>query len=224
MTRGGMILKTLLLLALMMLTISLVVYAFVLGQPWRRLLVYLVLGGAGSSLLVIALLRRVGPSYLLAPLFALFQGLFFGGLACLLKQGYLAHFAHTLPLSLTTLVALLFLYGGQLVSPHQRAWMVCTGTLISLMMVYLLHLLLSIFGVEVLASRDPSGLLLLGSCCFVGMLALHIVLILDFIRRQERQGLPSHMEWELAMALLLALLWTYPETGYMLVQMRKARR
>ena len=78
-------------------------------------------------------------------------------------------------------------------------------------LIYIITLLLGIFGIRVPYIHD-SGIIGIGFSFFVVIIAaLNLVLDFDFIESGASSGAPKFMEWYAAFGLMVTLIWLYLE-------------
>lgn len=182
--------------------------------PW-------VIGGWIGGLvvgLVTAFKKEFAP--VTAPIYALLKGLMLGGLSAIFEDMYKGIVIQAVGLTFGTLAALLLAYSSRLVKPSENfklGVMAATG---GIMMLYLVSILLSAFGVQIPLIHE-SGWVGIGFSIFVVIIAaLNLVLDFDFIETGVEQGAPRYMEWYAAFGLLVTLVWLYIEILRLLSKLR----
>ncbi len=147
----------------------------------------------------------------LAPLYALLEGLFVGGVSYIyagLVDGIIFQ-AVTLTISILFLMLFVFKTGIIKVTEKFRAGVVmATG---AVFLVYMLNIVLGLFGIN-MPFLHEGGLIGIGiSLVIIGIASLNLLLDFDFFQKGEQYGAPSYMEWFGAMGLLVTLVWLYLE-------------
>ena len=90
-------------------------------------------------------------------------------------------------------------------------------------MVYLVSMILGLFGVQV-PVVNSSSIFGIGFSIFVVIVAaLNLVLDFDFIENGVRAGAPKYMEWYAAFGLTVTLVWLYIEILRLLVKISVRR-
>ena len=156
-----------------------------------------------------------------APLYALAEGLFLGGISRMYESLYQGIVLQAVTLTFATLFALLIVYrmGWVKVNQQFRAGvMAATG---AIMLVYLLSFVLSFFGSGI-PYIHGSGMIGIGFSVFVIIIAsLNLILDFDMIDRGVSQGWPKQMEWYGAFGLMVTLVWLYLEILRLLAKLNR---
>ncbi len=155
-----------------------------------------------------------------APIYALLEGLFIGGLSSLLEAQFPGIVIQAVGLTFGTCFALLLAYRSGLIRATERFKLGVVAATGGIMVVYLVSLLLGLFGVRVpyLYQSGPIGI---GFSLFVVVIAaLNLVLDFDFIEQGANQGAPKYMEWYGAFGLMVTLIWLYIEILRLLALLR----
>lgn len=194
----------------------------VLGVKMNPMIVFAA-GAIGGLIMVFIGARKPQSSAVVAPLYALFQGLFVGAVSSLyaVMYGNLKNPGAFVPdtsiliqASLATFGvfgAMLAAYKFKVIKPTEKfRSMVIAGTG-GLALLYIATLLLGAFGVHI-PMLHQAGWVTMGICAFAIVLAsLNLVLDFDFIAQGARNGTPAWGEWYGAMGLLVTLVWLYVE-------------
>jgi uncharacterized YccA/Bax inhibitor family protein len=131
---------------------------------------------------VIALYFKPMWARVLAPVYALAEGVFVGAISKAYNE----------------------IYGGGIVVQAIGA--------IGLMLFYGLTFIIGLFGPDIGAfHRGSNGIGLLFSVFAAGLAAFNLLLDFDFIERGAQQRLPKGMEWVAGVGLLVTLVWLYLE-------------
>ncbi len=182
--------------------------------PWM-------IGGAIGGF-VLALITTFKPQWagVTAPLYALLEGLFIGGISALMEMRFPGIVIQAVGLTFGTCLALLMAYKSGLVRATEKfklGVMAATG---GIFLVYLASMVLGLFGVRIPLIHD-SGLFGIGFSVFVVIVAaLNLVLDFDFIETGAAQRAPKYMEWYGAFALMVTLVWLYIEILRLLSKLR----
>lgn len=182
--------------------------------PWM-------IGGAiGGFILALITVFKQQWAPITAPLYALLEGLFIGGLSALAELRFPGIVIQAVGLTFGTCLALLIAYTSGLVKATENfklGVMAATG---GIALVYLVSIVLGLFGVRIPLIHD-SGWVGIGFSIFVVIVAaLNLVLDFDFIEKGAEQGAPKHMEWYGAFALMVTLVWLYIEILRLLSKLR----
>jgi uncharacterized YccA/Bax inhibitor family protein len=222
MTVQGTVNKSLLLLALVMLTSGWTwnVY-FRAATPDPAAVMPWMWGGAIAGFIVALItVFKQQWSAVTAPIYALCEGLFVGGLSSLAESQYPGIVIQAVGLTFGTCLILLVAYQSGVVRATENFKLGVVAATGGIALVYLVTIVLSIFGVRVPYIHD-NGLIGIGFSIFVVVIAaLNLVLDFDFIEQGARGGAPKYMEWYAAFGLMVTLIWLYIEILRLLIKLR----
>jgi len=146
-----------------------------------------------------------------APLYAICEGLFIGGISALFEGMYPGIVVRAVMLTFGTLAALLFAYKTRLIvasDSFKRGIVAATG---GIFLVYLATWVMGFFHMNT-SFIYGNGPLSIGISLFVVVIAaLNLVIDFDFIEQGAAAGAPKYMEWYGAFGLLVTLIWLYME-------------
>ncbi|HVK99921.1 MAG TPA: Bax inhibitor-1/YccA family protein [Dongiaceae bacterium] len=230
MTLPGTVNKTAMLLAL-----TLITALFTWGMAWESmqatdgsvpmnpLLVPLMIGGAvaGFVLALICTFKKTAAP-IIAPLYALAEGLFIGGISAQFEVRYPGIVLQAVGLTFGTLFMLLFAYRSGLIKATENFKLGVVAATGAIFLLYLVNIGMRLFGFDGMGFIHDSGPIGIGfSLVVVGIAALNLVLDFDFIEGGVAQGAPKYMEWYAAFGLLVTLVWLYIEMLRLLSKLRK---
>jgi uncharacterized YccA/Bax inhibitor family protein len=221
MTVQGVVFKTIICLLLLMLTAGWTWIKFAeLGNaqattPW------MVIGMVGGLILGIATVFKKEWSPITAPLYALAEGLFIGGISAMFEASYPGLVFQAVGLTFGTTLAMLFAYQSGFIRPSEKFKLGVVAATGGIAVVYLVGLVFSLFGIN-FSFLYGSGLFsILFSVFVVVVAALNLILDFDFIEQGAEQGAPKFMEWYGSFALMVTLIWLYIEFLRLLAKMRE---
>lgn len=211
MTIGGAINRTAMLLLLVLLSAGFTWNLFLKAgdpaavAPWM-------MGGliAGLVTAMVTMFKKEW-SAITAPLYAIFEGLFLGGLSSIMEAQYPGIVIQAVGATFATLGVMLFLYKSGIIQPTEKFIFGVVAATGAVFVVYLATWVLSFFGVSsnVLFGN---GLLGIGfSIVVAGIAALNLILDFAIIEQSAQRGMPRYMEWYGAFALMVTLIWLYLE-------------
>lgn len=220
MTMGGTVLKTALLLGIALITA---------GWAWGR---YISTGDASSITtwmwggaiagFVLALITTFKKEWasITAPLYAACEGVFIGAISVVLNASYPGIALQAASMTFGVLAVMLIAYQTGLVRATEKFKLGVVAATGGIMLVYLISIVLSFFGVSMsfLMGNGITGILF--SIFVVIIAALNLVLDFDFIEQGARSGAPKYMEWYGAFALMVTLVWLYLEILRLLSKLR----
>lgn len=174
----------------------------------------------GSLVCGIALFfsQRIAP--VLAPLYAIFEGVIIGAISSYYSQRWHGIVPQAALLTVGILVAMLFAYSTRVI----RATPALTKGIIiataSVGLVYLVSILMNVFG-GLMPYIHESGAIGIGfSVIVVGIAAFNFILDFDLIERGAQTRAPKYMEWYAGYGLLVTLVWLYLEVLRLLAKLR----
>jgi uncharacterized YccA/Bax inhibitor family protein len=184
--------------------------------PWM-------IGGAiGGFILALLTVFKKQWSAFTAPLYALLEGFFLGGISAMFERSYPGIATQAVMLTFGVLLVLLLAYKTGLVKAtrgFKLGVMAATG---AIALVYLLNLVMGLFfhtQMSFLYSSTPLGIGI--SVVVVIIAALNLVLDFDMIETGARMGAPKYMEWYGAFAMMVTLIWLYLEILRLLAKTRR---
>jgi uncharacterized YccA/Bax inhibitor family protein len=162
------------------------------AMPWM-------LGGVfGGLIAALATIFKPNWAPISAPIYALFEGLFLGGISAVLDKQYPGIAFHAIGLTFGVLAA--------------------TG---GIALFYLAEMVLGFFHISVPAING-SGIIGIGFSLFVVVIAaLNLVLDFDMIETGARMNAPRYMEWYGAFGLMVTLVWLYLEMLRLLSKLQR---
>jgi uncharacterized YccA/Bax inhibitor family protein len=211
MTIRGTINKTFILLALVLLPATWIWRQFGQVDQASTLQTWMwvgLLGGLGFSLATI-FKKEWAP--ITAPLYAVMQGLFLGGISSIFEKSYPGIVVQAVSLSIATLFIMLVTYKAGWIQASERFKLGVVAATGAIALVYLVSIVLGFFNVNVPFITGSGTFSILFSVFVVGIAALNFILDFDFIAQGSRANIPQYMEWYGAFALMVTLIWLYIE-------------
>ncbi|WP_367756501.1 Bax inhibitor-1/YccA family protein [Flavobacterium sp. WC2430] len=208
MTLSGTINKTLLLF--MLLTASAMVIWWMTFNGMNPMVP--AFGGAivGLVLVVISAFKPQYSPYL-APGYALFEGLFIGGISAIFEAKYPGIVIQAVGATFVTFIVCLALYKFKIVKVTEQFKSVVVAATLAIATYYLISWVFSMF-----TSFQPvhygNSMMSIGISIFVIIIAaLNLFLDFDRIEKGVQEKMPKYMEWFGAMGLMITLVWLYIE-------------
>lgn len=230
MTLGGTVNKTAMLLAMTLIT-AMVTWGMAMQSLQTGadgavqadpLLMPLTIGGAiaGFVLALICVFKKT-TAPVIAPLYALAEGLFLGGVSAMFELRFPGIVMQAVGLTFGTLFALLMAYRSGLIKPTENFKLGVVAATGAIALLYLVNIGMRLFGFEGMGFIHDSGPIGIGfSLVVVVIAALNLVLDFDFIESGVENGAPKYMEWYAAFGLLVTLIWLYLEMLRLLSKLR----
>ena len=170
------------------------------------------IGGAivGLVLVVIAAFKPQYSGYL-APGYALFEGLFIGGISAIFEAMYPGIVIQAVGATFVTFLVCLILYKYKIVKVTEQFKSVVVAATLAIATYYLISWLFSMF-TSFVPVHYGNSIMSIGISVFVIVIAsLNLFLDFDRIEKGAEQKMPKYMEWYGAMGLMITLVWLYIE-------------
>jgi uncharacterized YccA/Bax inhibitor family protein len=211
MTLSGTVNKTGILLVLAVASASWTWYRFMESGDFASVGGLLMVGAIGGFICAMVTVFKKEWSPVLAPVYALLEGLVLGGISAVTNVRYPGIAIQAVGLTFGVMFALLFLYSSRIIKVTQKFRLGVIAATGGIMLFYLAQMVLGFFGVHFFA-LNGSGMLSIGISLFIcAIAALNLVLDFDFIERGVNYGAPKFMEWYAAFGLMVTLVWLYLE-------------
>jgi len=170
------------------------------------------IGGAvmGLILVVIAAFKPQYSPYL-APGYAVFEGLFIGGISAIFEAMYQGIVIQAVGATFVTFIVCLGLYKYKIVKVTEQFKSVVIAATLAIATYYLFSWLFSMFTSFVPVHVGNSTLSIGISVFVIIIAALNLFLDFDRIEKGAEQKMPKYMEWYSAMGLMITLVWLYIE-------------
>jgi uncharacterized YccA/Bax inhibitor family protein len=179
------------------------------------------LGAIGGFICAMVTVFKKEWSPVTAPLYALLEGLFLGGISAMIDQRYPGIAIQAVGLTFGTLLALLLAYSARIIKVTQKFALGIVAATGGIALFYFAQMILGFFHVQFLSSVNGSGTIgIVFSLIVVAIAALNLVLDFDFIERGVNYGAPKYMEWYGAFGIMVTLVWLYLEILRLLAKAR----
>ncbi|MFH2204648.1 MAG: Bax inhibitor-1/YccA family protein [Elusimicrobiota bacterium] len=219
MTLNGTVNKTGILLCCCVLTASFAWSQFFAGNQGGAQGLML-LGALGGFIAALVTIFKKTWSPVTAPVYALLEGLFLGGLSATLEARFPGIVIQAVGLTFGTLFGLLLAYKTGLIRATENFKLGLFAAMGGVFMIYMATFILGFFGISI-PYIHGSGLMGIGFSCFVVVIAaLNLVLDFDFIEAGCETNAPKYMEWYAAFGLIVTLVWLYVEILRLLSKLR----
>ena len=170
------------------------------------------IGGAivGLILVVIAAFKPQLSPYL-APGYALFEGLFIGGISSIFEMRYPGIVTQAVGATFVTFMVCLALFKYKIVQVTEQFKSIVMAATLAIGTYYLISWLFSKFTGFVPVDYGNSMMSIGISIFVIVIAALNLFLDFDRIEKGAEQKMPKYMEWYGAMGLMITLVWLYME-------------
>lgn len=161
-------------------------------------------------------------SPLTAPVYALCEGLFLGGISAIFEKSYPGIAIQAVALTFAVMFVLLLAYKTGIIRATRGFKLGVIAATGAIALVYMVSFFLQLFGwsgLSFIYSSTPLGIGI--SVIVVIIAALNLILDFDFIETAARMGAPKYMEWYGAFGLMVTLIWLYLEILRLLAKTRR---
>ena len=181
--------------------------------------------GSGILGFVLAMVIISKPTMapVLAPLYALVEGVFIGAISAFFESRYPGLVYQAVGLTFAVMAAMLFCYTTRIVVLTEKLRSGITMMTMAIGLFYIVGMVMNLFGgqMPLIHSSGPMGILF--SLFVVGLAAFNLLLDFDFIEKGSDYGAPKYMEWYGAFGLIVTLVWLYLEILRLLAKLRDRR-
>lgn len=163
--------------------------------------------------LITALITTFKPKFsgVTAPIYAVLEGLFLGGISQLFAGMYDGIVFQAISLTIGVLFMMLFFYRSGIIKVTEKLKMGVAAATGGIFLMYMVNFIVGFFGTPFLSIANTSMFSIGISLLIVGVAAFNLLLDFDFIEKGAQQGAPKYMEWFGAFGLMVTLVWLYLE-------------
>lgn len=223
MTVNGTIMKTVILLLCAVLTAGWTWNRFMTTQDPAEAGGLAMVGAIGGFIVALVTTFKKDWSPVTAPIYALLEGLFLGGISAMFEVRYPGIPMQAVGLTFGTAFCMLMAYRSGLIRVTQKFTMGVVAATGGIAVFYLITMVLGFFHVQVPGVYGNGTIGILFSLFVVGVAALNLVLDFNYIEQGAAQGAPRYMEWYGAFGLMVTLVWLYLEILRLLSKIRSRR-
>tara|TARA_B100000963_G_scaffold43852_2_gene32705 strand:- start:611 stop:1354 length:744 start_codon:yes stop_codon:yes gene_type:complete len=174
----------------------------------------------GFILAMVTIFRNPSKSGSTAPLYAVSQGIFLGGVTLFYESSFPGIAIQAIALTFGILASLLLCYKSGLILPTENFRLMLASAIGGIFILYLINFIMMFFG-STISLITSNSLASIGFSLFVvGIAAFSLVLDFDFIEEGAEKGMPKYMEWYGAFSLMVTLIWLYLEILRLLAKIR----
>jgi uncharacterized YccA/Bax inhibitor family protein len=186
------------------------------AYPW-------VIGGAlGGFVIALVTVFKKTWSPLTAPIYALLEGLFLGGISAVFERSYPGVAIQAVSLTFAVMFVMLLAYKFGVIRATRGFKLGVIAATGGIALVYMANMVMGLFFHSQMSFLYNSTPLSIGISLFVVVIAaLNLIIDFDLIENAARMGAPKYMEWYGAFGLMVTLIWLYLE---ILRLLGKARR
>ncbi len=184
---------------------------------------YILIGALGGFVMAMITVFKKELAGITAPIYALLEGLFLGAISAMLELRFPGIAIQAVALTFGTCICLLLAYRSGLIRATERFKLGIVAATGGIALIYLLSMVLGLFGVQIPVVFGSSPIGILFSVVVVVIAALNLILDFDFIEQGALHGAPKYMEWYAAFGLMVTLIWLYLEIIRLLSKLRDRR-
>lgn len=183
--------------------------------PWM-------LGGAlGGFVVALVTVFKKTWAPISAPIYALLEGLFLGGISAILEQRYPGIAIQAVSLTFAVMFVMLLAYKFGIIRATRGFKLGVIAATGGIALVYIVNMVMTFFFHRPMAFLNSSSPLGIGISVFIVIIAaLNLILDFDMIETAARMGAPKYMEWYGAFGMMVTLVWLYLEILRLLSKVR----
>ena len=179
---------------------------------FQAVMPYFVGGLAASLIAAITLWFKRDWAAILAPIYAVGEGLVLGILSAVFEAKFQGIVFQAVCLTFGTLFSLLTAYRTGLIKPTENFKLGVFAATGAVALLYLVNMIMHFCGMGGVSFLHGSSWMAIGiNGVIVVIAALNLVLDFDFIEAGVKHGAPKYMEWYAGYGLLVTLVWLYIE-------------
>jgi len=188
-------------------------------QTVMPLLFPLIFGG-----LILALInifkKTVSP--FLSPIYAFVEGLILGVISLHFEKSHPGIVINAILLTVCVLFCMLAAYRSGILRATPLFTKVVVFSTLAIVMVYIVDILLNVFGGGSFPYLHDSSLIGIGiSLIIVAVASLNLIIDFEIIAQASASGAPKYMEWYCSFALMVTLVWLYLEVLRLLSKIQR---
>ena len=223
MTINGAINKTLIMLALVFIPAA-YTWSLVFGGFMDKAVMLGTIGAiVGFILALIISFGRGKNAAVLAPMYAVCEGLFVGGISAMFESSMSGIVIQAVAATFAAAFSMLILFRLNIIRCTEKFRAVIFTATLSVAIVYLIQIIASLFGrgIPQIFTASPVGIGF--SVIVVIIAALNLIIDFDFIEKGAQNYLPKEYEWLGAFGLTVTLVWLYLEILRLLAKLSRNR-
>ena len=184
---------------------------------------FMLVGLFGGIVMALIMMFKMAWSPVLAPGYAVMQGLFLGSISAFVNEAYPGLPMQAVSLTLLVAGVMFLVYRFRIIPVTQRLRQIIVVTTVALSLFYLIQWIsYQFFGSPIASATMDNSAFGIGFSIFVVILAsLNLLLNFDMIEKGAELQAPKFMEWYSAFGLLVTLIWLYLEILRLLTKMQR---
>ena len=171
-------------------------------------------------LAMISIFKQVASPFL-SPIYAICEGLALGAISLYFEKAHTGIVVNAILLTICVLFCMLAAYKTGILKATPRFQRVVIFSTLAIALVYIVDLLLNLFGAGSFPYlHNSSGLGIVINLAIVIVASLNLIIDFDLIEQGVQYGAPKYMEWYSAFSLMITLVWLYIEILRLLSKLR----
>ncbi|MHA4843330.1 Bax inhibitor-1/YccA family protein [Flavitalea antarctica] len=200
---------------MMLLLIASASFTWKAAAEGKNVMPWMIGGAIGGLIVIIILAFKPRISGILAPVYALLEGVFVGGISAYYNNAFDAYAPNivmqAVGLTFGVVIAMFALYKFGVIKATQKFKSIVFAATAGIAVFYLLSMVLGMFGVTMPLIHESTTMGIIFSLVVVAVAALNLILDFDMIDQGSAMGAPKYMEWYGAVGLLVTIVWLYLE-------------
>jgi uncharacterized YccA/Bax inhibitor family protein len=200
---------------MMLLLIAATSFTWKAAGEGKNVMPWMIGGAIGGFIIILILSFKPRLSAILAPIYALLEGVFVGAISAYYNNAFDAYAPNivmqAVGLTFGVVIAMFALYKFGVIKATQRFKSVVFAATAGIAVFYLLSIVLGMFGVTMPLIHESTTMGIIFSLVVVAIAALNLILDFDMIEQGSAMGAPKYMEWYGAVGLLVTIVWLYLE-------------
>lgn len=223
MTVNGAITKTLILLSLVIIAAA-YTWSLVFSGFMDKAMI-LGIGGAIAGFVLALIISFTGgkTAPVLAPVYAICEGLFVGGISAMFESSYSGLVIQAVAATFATAIVMLLLFRANIIRCTEKFRAVIFTATLSVAAIYLIQIIASLFGRGIPQIFTASSIGIGFSVLVVAIAALNLIIDFEYIEQGSQNFLPKNYEWVGAFGLTVTLVWLYIELLKLLAKFSRNR-
>jgi uncharacterized YccA/Bax inhibitor family protein len=200
---------------MMILVLAAASFTWKAAAEGKNVMPWMLAGAIGGFVVALILMFKPTLGAILAPIYALLEGVFVGGISAYYNNAFNAYAPNivmqAVGLTFGVVIAMYALYHFGVIKATQRFKSVVIAATMGIAVFYLLSIVLRLFGIEMPLIHESTTMGIVFSLVVVVIASLNLILDFDMIDQGSAMGAPKYMEWFGAFGLLVTIVWLYIE-------------
>ena len=181
----------------------------------KNIVPWVIASAIGGLIIVLILAFKPMWAFFLAPIYALVEGVFVGGISAYYNDAFSKVapniIMQAVGITFGVVMAMFALYRFRIIRATEKFKAIVFTATAGIALFYLLSFVLRFFNIQMPLIHESTTMGIIFSLVVVCVAALNLVLDFDMIERGAAIGAPKYMEWYGAFGLLVTIIWLYIE-------------